>query len=35
MDPGIRAELELFYEPHNRALCELTGLDLSHWAPRA
>ncbi len=31
MDPALRAELAQFYAPHNTALAELTGLDLSHW----
>jgi hypothetical protein len=33
MNSALRSELERFYAPHNEALAELTGLDLSHWKP--
>jgi hypothetical protein len=31
MEPNVRERLARFYEPHNRRLAELTGLDLSPW----
>ena len=31
MSEKTHAELQLFYQPYNRLLAELTGLDLSNW----
>ncbi|MDP9342176.1 MAG: sulfotransferase [Actinomycetota bacterium] len=31
LDEGLRAQLLEFFEPHNRELAALTGLDLSAW----
>ena len=32
LDPDTRAVLARWYAPHNRALAQMTGLNLEHWS---